>query len=326
MAEKTVIEAIREAMAEEMRRDPSVIVLGEDVGVDGGVFRATDGLYKEFGKNRVIDTPLAESSIVAISIGAAFNGMRPIAEIQFADFIHSAMDQIMSEAAKIRFRSKGAFGCPIVIRSPYGAGIHGGLYHSQSVEAFFFHVPGLKIVAPSTPYEAKGLLKSAIRDEDPVLFFEHKKTYRKIKGEVPEQDYTIPIGVADVKRQGEDISIITYGMMVHVALEAAEKLAQEGISLEIVDLRTVLPLDKVAIKRSVEKTSKAIILHEDTKTGGVGAEIAAILAEELFEYLDGPIVRIGAPDTPVPYAESLEKAFVPDVDELIDAARKLAAY
>ena len=326
MATKTIIEAIREAMAEEMRRDPSVIVMGEDVGVDGGVFRATDGLYKEFGEYRVIDTPLAESSIVGVAIGAAFNGMRPIAEIQFADFIHPAMNQIMNEAAKIRFRSKGAFGCPIVVRAPYGAGIHGGMYHSQSVEALFFHIPGLKIVTPSTPYEAKGLLKAAIRDEDPVLFFEHKKTYRRIKGEVPEQDYTVPIGQADIKREGEDITVIAYGMMVHIALEAAEKLAQEGISLEIVDLRTILPLDRETIKRSVEKTSKAIILHEDTKTGGIGAEIAATLAEDLFEYLDGPIVRVAAPDTPVPYAASLEEAFVPNVERFIDAARKLAAY
>lgn len=326
MAVKTVIEAIREGMAEEMRRDPSIIVMGEDVGVHGGVFRATDGLYREFGENRVIDTPLAESSIVGFAIGAAFNGMRPIAEIQFADFIHPAMDQIMNEAAKIRFRSKGAFGCPIVIRAPYGAGVHGGMYHSQSVEALFFHIPGLKIVTPSTAYEAKGLLKAAIRDEDPVLYFEHKKTYRRIKDEVPEQDYTIPIGVADLKREGEDISVITYGMMVHIALEAADKLAQEGISLEVVDLRSIVPMDKEAIKRSVEKTSKAIVLHEDTKTGGVGAEIAAILAEELFDYLDGPIVRVAAPDTPVPFAASLEEAFVPNVDDLLEAARKLAAY
>lgn len=326
MATKTVIEAIREAMAEEMRRDPRVIILGEDVGVDGGVFRATDGLYKEFGEYRVIDTPLAESSIVGIAIGAAFNGMRPVAEIQFADFIHPAMNQIMNEAAKIRFRSKGAFGCPIVIRAPYGAGIHGGMYHSQSVEALFFHVPGLKIVTPATPYEAKGLLKAAIRDEDPVLFFEHKKTYRRIKGEVPEEDYTIPIGRADIKRAGEDISVITYGMMTHIALEAAEVLARENISLEVVDLRTILPLDKDTVKASVARTNKAIILHEDTKTGGVGAEIAAILAEELFEYLDGPIVRVTAPDTPVPYAATLEEAFLPNTDRLIEAARKLAAY
>jgi 2-oxoisovalerate dehydrogenase E1 component beta subunit len=326
MAVKTVIEAIREGMAEEMRRDPTIIVMGEDVGIHGGVFRATDGLYKEFGEYRVIDTPLAESSIVGFAIGASFNGMRPIAEIQFADFIHPAMDQIMNEAAKIRFRTKGAFGCPIVIRAPYGAGVHGGMYHSQSVEALFFHIPGLKIVMPSTAYEAKGLLKSAIRDEDPVMYFEHKKSYRRIKDEVPEDDYTIPIGVADLKREGKDISVITYGMMVHVALEAADKLAQEGISLEVLDLRSIVPMDKDAIKRSVEKTSKAIMLYEDTKTGGVGAEIAAMLAEELFDFLDGPIVRVAAADTPIPFAATLEEEFVPDANDLIEAARKLAAY
>ncbi|MBI2954798.1 MAG: alpha-ketoacid dehydrogenase subunit beta [Chloroflexi bacterium] len=326
MAEKTVIEAIREAMAEEMRRDSSVIVLGEDVGVHGGVFRATDGLYKEFGPNRVIDTPLAESGIVGTAIGASFNGMRPIAEIQFADYIHPAMDQIMNEAAKVRFRTKGAFSCPIVVRAPYGAGIHGGIYHSQSVEALFYHIPGLKIITPCTPYDAKGLLKAAIRDEDPVLYLEHKKTYRRIKGEIPEQDYTVPIGVADIKREGDTISVVTYGMMVHVALGAAEKLVQEGISLEIVDLRTILPLDTETVKRSVKKTNKVIVLYEDTRTGGVGAEISAILAEDLFDHLDGPIVRITAPDTPVPYAPTLEEVFVPNEQHIIEAARKLAHY
>ncbi|MBI4321991.1 MAG: alpha-ketoacid dehydrogenase subunit beta [Chloroflexi bacterium] len=326
MAVKTLIEAVREALFEEMQRDERVIVLGEDVGVHGGVFRATDGLYKEFGEDRVIDMPLAESSIVGVAIGAALNGLRPVAEIQFADFIHSALEQIMSEAAKMRYRSAGAFGCPIVVRAPYGAGVHGGMFHSQSVEALLVHTPGLKVVIPSTPRETKGLLKAAIRDEDPVMFFEHKRSYRRLKEEIPEEEYTVPIGVADVKRQGEDISVITYGGMVHVALEAAEALEKEDISLEVVDLRTLLPMDKEAIYSSVRKTSKAIVLHEDTRTLGVGAEIASLLAEELFEYLDGPVARVAAPDTPVPYASTLEEAFLPNAENLIAAARKLAAY
>jgi len=327
MAIKTVIEAVRDTLLEEMQRDERVIVLGEDVGRNGGVFRATDGLWSKFGDDRVIDTPLAESSIVGIAIGAALNGLRPVVEIQFADFIHSAMDQIMSEAAKIRYRSNGAFGCPLVIRAPYGGGIHGALYHSQSVEALFFHVPGLKIVMPSTPYDTKGLLKTAIRDDDPVLFFEHKRTYRHIKGEVPDEGFAIPLGVADIKREGTSLTIITYGAMVHEALAAAEDLAGEGIDAEVIDLRTLQPLDKATILNSVKKTSKAIVLHEDNKTGGVGAEIAAILAEELFEFLDGPIVRVAAPDVPaVPYSPPLEEAFLPNRGWVVEAARRLAAY
>lgn len=320
------LEAIRAALFEEMRDDERVIVLGEDVGVHGGVFRVTDGLFKEYGEERVIDTPLAESVIVGAAIGASFNGLRPVAEIQFADFIHPAMNQIMNEAAKIRFRSAGAFGCPIVVRAPFGAGVHGGLYHSQSVEALFFHIPGLKIVIPSNPYDAKGLLKAAIRDEDPVLYFEHKRLYRRVKSEVPDEDYVVPIGKAEVKRKGDDITVIAWGMMLHVSLEAAEALQQEDISLEVIDLRTILPLDKETIASSVEKTSKVMVLHEDTRTGGVGAEIAAILAEDMFDYLDGPIVRVTAPDTPVPFASSLEEEFIPSAQKLIAAARKLAAY
>jgi len=254
------------------------------------------------------------------------NGLIPVAEIQFADFIHPAMNQIMSEAAKIRFRSKGNFGCPIVIRAPFGAGIHGGMYHSQSLESIFYHVPGLKIVVPSNPYDTKGLLKAAIRDPDPVLFFEHKRLYRRIKAEVPDEDYTVPIGKAEVKRQGDDITVVAYGMMLHVALEAAETLAKEGISLEVIDLRTILPLDKETIFNSVKKTSKALILHEDTRTGGVGAEIAALLSDELFEYLDGPIVRVTAPDTPVPFAPTLEAEYLPNIEKLVSAVRRLAAY
>src|SRR5919198_4677461 len=250
----TLIDAVRQALYEEMERDPSVIILGEDVGKHGGVFRATDGLQKEFGEDRVIDTPLAELGIAGVAIGAAMNGLRPVAEMQFADYIHPAFDQIVNEAAKIRYRSNGAFGCPIVIRAPFGAVYPGGLYHSQSVEAYYAHVPGLKVVLPATPYDMKGLLKAAIRDPNPVIFFEHKKTYRTIKGEVPDEDYTVPIGVAEVKRAGGDVSVITYGLMVHHALAAAEALAKEGIEVEVLDLRTLLPLDRAAILATVRKT------------------------------------------------------------------------
>jgi 2-oxoisovalerate dehydrogenase E1 component beta subunit len=326
MTTRTLIESIRDALFEEMRRDESVILMGEDVGRAGGVFRTTEGLFAEFGEARVIDTPLAECGIVGVAIGAALNGMRPVAEIQFADFIHPAMNQIMNEAAKIRFRSNGEWGCPLVIRAPYGAGVHGGMYHSQSVEALFHHVPGLKIVAPSTPYDAKGLLKSAIRDEDPVLFFEHKKAYRRVKGDIPDKDYVVPIGKAEIKRPGTDLTIITYGYMVHVALEAAEQLEVQGISTEVLDLRSLLPLDHAAICESVGRTNKVIVFHEDTKTGGVGAEVSAILAEDMFESLDGPIVRVAAPDTPPPYSPPLEEAFVPNARVLIEAANRLAAY
>ncbi len=326
MAVKTLIEAVNEALREEMERDPSVIVLGEDVGVHGGVFRATEGLQKEFGAERVIDTPLAELGIAGIAIGAAMNGLRPVAEIQFADYIHPAFDQIVNEAAKIRYRSNGAFSCPIVVRAPFGAGVHGGLYHSQSVEALFYHVPGLKIVIPSTPYDCKGLLKASIRDPDPVMFFEHKKSYRRVKGDVPEGDYTVPLSVADVKREGTDISVITYGVGVHLALEAAEKIEAEAVSVEVLDLRTIVPMDKEAIARSVSKTNKVLIVHEDNKTGGVGAEIAATIAEDHFEELDGPVLRVAAADTHIPYAPTLEEAVIPNVDDVLAALRRLAAY
>lgn len=326
MALKTLIEAVNEALHEEMERDPSMIVLGEDVGVHGGVFRATDGLQRQFGADRVIDTPLAELSIVGVAIGAAMQGLHPVAEIQFADYIHPAYDQIVNEAAKIRYRSDGAYTCPLVIRAPFGAGVHGGLYHSQSVEALFFHVPGLKIVVPSTPADCKGLLKSAIRDPDPVLFFEHKKSYRRIRGEVPDGDVTVPLGQADVKRAGSDVSVITYGVGVHLALEAAEQLDGDGVSVEVLDLRTLAPLDREAIARSVQKTNKVLIVHEDNKTGGVGAEIAAIIAEDHFEQLDGPILRVAAADTHIPYAPSLEEAVIPNVDDVVAALRRLAAY
>ncbi len=325
MATKTVIEALRDALHEEMQRDERVLVMGEDVE-EGGVFRATEGFLAEFGPGRIIDTPLAESLIVGVAIGAALNGMRPVAEIQFADFIHPAMDQIVSEAARMRYRSNGAFSCPMVIRAPSGGGIHGALYHSQSVEALFAHVPGLKVVAPSTPYDAAGLLKAAIRDDDPVLFFEHKKTYRLIKGEVPEQDYVLPIGKANVVRQGKDLSILTYGLAVHQCLEAAEALAQE-VSVEVVDLRTLAPLDKEAILESVRKTGKALIVHEDNLTGGIGGEVAAIIAEEAFDYLDGPVLRLAMPDVPaVPYSPPLEEYCLLNPDKIAAAIRKLAEY
>jgi 2-oxoisovalerate dehydrogenase E1 component beta subunit len=326
MAIKTMIEAVNEALVEEMERDPGVIVLGEDVGVHGGVFRATDGLQQRFGAERVIDTPLAELGIAGIAIGAALNGLRPVAEIQFADYIHPAYDQIVNEAAKIRYRSNGVYSCPLVVRAPFGAGVHGGLYHSQSVEALFFHVPGLKIVVPSTPYDCKGLLKAAIRDPDPVLFFEHKKSYRRVRGEVPDGDFTVPLASADVKRQGTDITIITYGVGVHLALEAAERIEAEGVSVEVVDLRTLAPLDTDTIGQSIARTNKALILHEDNKTGGIGAEIAALLAERYFEQLDGPILRVAAADTHIPYAPGLEDAVIPNVDDVLAALQRLAAY
>jgi 2-oxoisovalerate dehydrogenase E1 component beta subunit len=325
MATKTVIEALRDALQEEMQRDQRVLVMGEDVE-EGGVFRATEGFLAEFGPGRIIDTPLAESLIVGVAIGAALNGMRPVAEIQFADFIHPSMDQIISEAARMRYRSNGAFSCPMVIRAPSGGGIHGALYHSQNVEALFAHVPGLKVVAPSTPHDVAGLLKAAIRDDDPVLFLEHKKTYRLIKGEVPEEDYVLPIGKANVVRQGKDLSILTYGLAVHQCLEAAEGLAHE-VSAEVVDLRTLAPLDKETILESVRKTGKALIVHEDNLTGGIGGEVAAIIAEEAFDYLDGPVLRLAMPDVPaVPYSPPLEEYCLLNPEKIAAAIRKLAAY
>jgi len=298
MAIRTYIEAIRETLADEMRRDESMIILGEDVGKKGGVFLATDGLYDEFGGDRVIDTPLTESMIVGAAIGAAANGLRPVPEIQFADFIFPAFNQIVSEAARMRYRSNGTFGCPITIRAPYGGGVHGALYHSQSVEAFFAHVPGLKVVVPSTPYDARGLLRSAIRDPDPVLFFEHKKLYRSVRGEVPDSDYVIPLGRAQVTREGRQVTVLAYGLMAHYALEAAELADANGVSAEVIDLRSLRPLDTETVISSVRKTGKAVIVYEDNRFGGYGAEIAAILAEEAFEYLDGPIVRVTGPDVP----------------------------
>ena len=327
MAIRTFIEAVREGLAEEMRRDGSTIVLGEDVGKKGGVFLATDGLWAEFGEERVIDTPLTESMIIGASIGAAMNGLRPIAEIQFADFIHPAFNQLVSEAARMRYRTNNGFGVPMVVRAPYGGGVHGALYHSQSVEAFFTHVPGLKVVIPSTPYDAKGLLKSSIRDEDPVLFFEHKKMYRSVRGDVPAGDFTVPLGRAAVRRPGKHITLVAYGLMVQYGLEAAERVAHEGIEVEVVDLRTLRPLDRPTLLGSVRKTGKCLVAYEDNRFGGYGAEIAAIVAEEAFEYLDGPVSRIAGPDVPgVPYNHALEDWFMLSPAKIADAVRTLAAY
>ena len=323
----TLIESVRNTLAEEMRRDDSIVVLGEDVGKKGGVFLATDGLYDEFGGDRVLDTPLSESMIVGVSIGAAVAGLRPIPEIQFADFIFPAMNQILSEAARMRFRSNGAFSCPMTLRAPYGGGVHGALYHSQSVEAFFAHIPGLKVVIPSNPYDARGLLRTSIRDDDPVLFFEHKKMYRSVRGDVPDSDYTIPIGKANVARVGKDVSIIGYGLMLQYALEAADILSGEGVDAEVVDVRTLRPLDGETLLSSVRKTGKAVIVYEDNRFGGYGAEIAAILAEEAFDHLDGPIVRVTGPDVPgVPYNHVLEDWFMPNPERIAEAVRRLASY
>ncbi|HEX2522903.1 MAG TPA: alpha-ketoacid dehydrogenase subunit beta [Terriglobia bacterium] len=324
MAVVTYLEAIRQGIVEEMERDSNVFVLGEDVGAYGGAFKVTEGLLERFGEERVIDTPISESAIVGAAIGAALMGMRPIAEMQFADFISCAFDQITNFAAKCRYRW-GA-GVPLVIRGPSGGGVHGGPFHSQNPEMHYVHTPGLKVVAPSTAYDAKGLIKAAIRDEDPVVYFEHKFLYRRIKEELPDGDLIVPIGKADVKREGSDLSVLTYGAMVHLALEAAVALAKDGIELEVVDLRTLLPLDKESVLESVKKTSKVILLHEDTRTGGIAGELAAIIAEEAFEYLDGPIMRITAPDTPVPYSPPLEEFFLPKTTDIIRVARQLAAY
>jgi 2-oxoisovalerate dehydrogenase E1 component beta subunit len=327
MAEKTMVEAVRDAMFEEMKRDERIIVMGEDVG-EGGVFRATDGILKEFGADRCMDMPLAEACIVGAAIGASLNGIIPIAEIQFADFSHPAFDQIVSEAARIYYRSNGTWHCPIVVRTPYGAGIHGGPYHSQSIEAFYAHVPGLKVVCVATPYDAKGLLKSAIRDPNPVVFLEHKRAYRLYRQEIPEEDYTIPIGKAEIKREGSDITIITYGMMMHHSLKAAETVQQEdGVSVEVIDLRTVSPWDKECVLASVKKTGKALIVYEDNLTGGFGAEVAATIAQDAFEYLDGPVTRVASPDVPIaPYAPALEEYILPNPEKIAEAIRKLAGY
>lgn len=324
MAEVTYLEAIRQGMQDEMRRDQSVYIMGEDVGVYGGAFKVTAGMLDEFGPLRVIDTPLSESAIVGAAVGSALMGQRPIAEMQFMDFIACGFDQIVNMAAKLHYRNR--MKVPMVIRGPSGGGVHGGPFHSQNPEAWFVHVPGLKVVAPSNPVDAYGLIKSAVRDDNPVIYFEHKFLYRRLKDELPGDDFTVPIGRARVVREGSDLTIYTYGWMVEQSVAAGRILDDEGVSAEIVDLRTLLPLDREAILRSVEKTSKALIVHEDTRTLGVGAEVAAILAEEAFDLLDGPIVRVTAPDTPVPFSPPLEQAFLPNQDKIVAAARTLAAY
>ena len=324
--ELTYLDAIREALAEEMRRDPKVFVLGEDVGAYGGAFGATQGLYEEFGELRVLDTPISESAIIGISIGAALRGYRPVAEMQFADFISCGFDQIVNQAATLRYRYGGRASVPIVVRAPSGGGVSGGLYHSQNPEAWFVHRPGLKVVAPSTAYDAKGLLKAAIRDNNPVIYFEHKFLYRRAKGPVPEGDEIVPIGVAATRREGSDVTLLTYGAMVTPSLEAADRMAKEGVEVEVIDLRTLLPLDKAAIFTSLEKTSRVLVVHEDVKTLGVGAELSAMIVEERFDYLDAPVLRVTYPDTHSPFSHVLEVANLPNTDKIVDTLRRLAAY
>jgi len=324
MPQATYLEAIRQGIWEEMERDPSVFCIGEDIGVYGGAFKVTDGLVHRFGSERVIDTPIAESAIVGAAYGASLTGMRPVAEFQFMDFISCAFNQIVNMLAKSHYRWNAP--SPLVLRGPSGGGVHGGPFHSQNPEMWFVHTPGLKVVCPGTAYDAKGLIKASIRDNNPVIFFEHKFLYRRIKDDIPEEDYIVPLGKARVARTGRDISVITYAAMLHVALEAAETLAKEGIDLEVIDLRTLSPLDREAITQTVKKTNKVIILHEDTKTGGIAGEIAAIINEEAFDDLDGPIVRIAALDTPVPFSPPLEEYFLPKVADVVREARRLKAY
>ncbi|HDT9949930.1 TPA: alpha-ketoacid dehydrogenase subunit beta [Listeria monocytogenes] len=321
------IDAITMALKEEMERDDKVFILGEDVGKKGGVFKATAGLYDEFGEDRVLDTPLAESAIAGVGIGAAMYGYRPVAEMQFADFIMPAVNQIISEAARIRYRSNNDWSCPMVIRAPFGGGVHGALYHSQSVEKVFFGQPGLKIVVPSSPYDAKGLLKAAIRDNDPVLFFEHKRAYCLLKGEVPETDYIVPIGEANVVREGDDITVITYGLAVQFAQQAAERLAAEGVEAHILDLRTIYPLDQEAIIEATKKTGKVLLVTEDNKQGSIISEVAAIISEHCLFDLDAPIARLAGPDTPaMPFAPTMEKHFMINPDKVADAMKELAEF
>ena len=327
MPVKTLLEAVRDAMHEEMHRDQKVFIMGEDIGARGGVFLATDGFLEEFGESRVIDTPLAESSIAGIALGASMHGMRPIAEIEFGDFIWPTINQIVGEASKVRYGTEGKLNAPLVLRAPHGGGVRGALYHSQSVEAFFSHVPGLKVITPSTPYDAKGLLKSAIRDDDPVVFLEHKRTYRLVRGEVPDEEYTIPIGKADIKKQGNDISVITYGLMVHHCLEAANTLENEGISVEVLDLRTVRPIDEEAVLDTAKRTGKILVVHEDNKALGVGAEVSAIISESAFEYLDGPITRLAGPEIPaMPFSPPLEEMYMINTEKILHAIRQLSEY
>jgi pyruvate/2-oxoglutarate/acetoin dehydrogenase E1 component len=324
MAVITYLEAIRQALFDEMARDERVFLLGEDIGAYGGAFKATEGLLDRFGETRVIDTPISEQAIVGSAIGASYTGMRPVAEVQFIDFITCCFDMLTNFAATSRYRN-GA-GCPIVVRGPSGGGVGGGPFHSLNPESFFLNTPGLKMVEPSTAYDAKGLLKAAIRDDDPVLYFEHKFLYRRIKDEVPDEDYIVPIGKASVRREGKDLSIITFGAMVYTALDAAGVLASQGIQAEILDLRSLAPLDRSAILQTVSKTNRALLLYEARRTGGIGGELAAIIAEEAFEHLDAPIVRVASLDTPVPYSPPLEAAFLPSVERVVAAAKQLVEY
>ncbi|HEY5599430.1 MAG TPA: alpha-ketoacid dehydrogenase subunit beta, partial [Candidatus Manganitrophaceae bacterium] len=323
----TYIKAIHDAMFEEMKRDENVFLLGEDIATLGGAFKATEGFLKEFGPDRVIDTPIAESLIVGAAIGAAILGMRPIAEMQFGDFISCAYDQIINMAATLRYRHGGRAQVPMVIRAPSGAGVHGGLFHSQNPESLFLSTPGLKIVTPATAYDAKGLLKASIRDNDPVLFFEHKNLYRRIQEELPEEDYIVPLGKASIRREGSDMTFVTYSAALYPSLAAAEKLKeQEGMEVEVIDLRTLRPLDWAAIFQSVQKTNKVIIVHEDRKTGGIGGEIAARISEEVFDYLDGPVCRVASEDTHYAFSPPLEEFILPNVEKIITKAKALAAY
>ena len=320
----TYLEAIRQGIWEEMEKDPTVFCIGEDIGIYGGAFKVTDGFIDRFGPERVIDTPIAESAIVGASFGAALTGMRPVAEFQFMDFIGCAFNQITNMVAKSHYRWGAP--APLVIRGPSGGNVHGGPFHSQNPEMYFVHTPGLKVVCPATAYDAKGLIKASTRDNNPVIFFEHKYLYRRIKDEVPEEDYVVPLGQARVARSGRDLSVITYAAMVHVALEAAEELSQEGIELEVLDLRTLSPLDRRAVGETVRRTNKVMILHEDVRTGGIAGEIAAIINEDAFDSLDGPIVRLTALDTPVPFSPPQEEYFLPKVSDVAREVRKLMSY
>jgi 2-oxoisovalerate dehydrogenase E1 component beta subunit len=325
--EVTYLKAINQALHEEMRRDDNVFVMGEDVGELGGAFKVTEGLLDAFGEERVIDTPISEALIVGAGIGAAILGMRPVLEMQFGDFISCAFDQIVNTAATLRYRHGGKASCPLVLRAPSGAGVHGALFHSQNPEAWFTRVPGLKVVAPATPYDAKGLLKSAVRDDNPVIYFEHKRLYRSIKEDLPEGDFTVPIGPAELRLEGRDLSLITYGGTMHQALDAARIVEKEdGLKVEVLDLRTLLPLDREAILATARKTGKVLIAHEDRLTGGIGGEVAAIIAEHAFDYLDGPIRRVAALDTHVAFSPPLEEYILPNTNKIVEAIRELAAY
>jgi 2-oxoisovalerate dehydrogenase E1 component beta subunit len=326
--QQSLVEAIHDTLVDAMRADQRVVLLGEDVGRRGGVFRVTAGLIEEFGEGRVIDTPLAESGIIGAAIGMALNGLRPIAEIQFLDFIAPAMDQIMNEAARLRYRSNNDFSCPIVIRAPFGGGVHGALYHSQSIEAMFVHTPGLKVVAPATPADARGLLRAAIRDDDPVLFLEHKRMYRLIKGPVPDGDHDVPLGKARIVQEGTDATVIAYGLMVHEAQRAIAEVATEtDRSIELIDLRSLKPLDETALIASAKKTGKVLVVTEANRLCSVASEVAAVIGEEAFAYLDAPVMRLAAPDVPaMPFSPSLEQAFMIDAGKIGTALRRLIAY